>query len=228
MTSYLIEFRFSGKAKKELKKLIYDVAHKFKVKGVTSKRAVPHITLFGPFQTSNEREMVSIVVSVVKNYNIVKFKISDFSYFDNPQNKVIYVNIDPSEELDALRWELSKKLRSVVGKMSSIDSNRKFYFHATIAFKDINTKFDKIWNYLKNKTPPKYRQCLLRVTILKNGKILKEYDLCQKKLLNRAQAKSKKEFSKTIGSFKKAVCNFTNEKEPKKAFLDKLKDFFKL
>lgn len=228
MTNYLIEFRFSGKAKKELKQLIYDVSNKFKVKGVTSKRAVPHITLFGPFQTRNEREMVSKVVSVVKNYNIVKFKISDFSYFDNPQNKVIYVNINPSEELDELRWELSKKLRSIVEKINSTDSNRKFYFHATIAFKDIDTKFNKIWDYLKTKTPPKYRQCLLRVTILKNGKILNEYDLCQKKLLNRTQAKSKKEFSKTIKQFKSKVKNFVEKKEVKKTFLDRFKAFFKL
>jgi hypothetical protein len=52
---YLIEFRFHGYAKN----LIYDVARKFNVKGVTENRAVPHISLFGPFQTNDERRLVS-------------------------------------------------------------------------------------------------------------------------------------------------------------------------
>jgi len=227
MINYLIEFRFSGEAKKELKNLIYDVSKKFNVIGVTHKRVIPHVTIFGPFQTRNEKEMVSKVVSVVKNYNIVRFKMSDFGYFDNPQNKVVYVNIDPSEELEEMRRELSKKLMPIVEKTSPIDINRKFYYHATIAYKDIDKKFTKIWDYLKNKTPPKYNQRLLRVTILKDGKILNEYDLCQKRLLNRTQAKSKKEFSKTIKQFKSKVNNFTNKKEIKKTLLDKLKTFFK-
>jgi len=41
---YLIEFRFHGYAKKYLKRLIFGVSKKFKVKGVTRKRVVPHIT----------------------------------------------------------------------------------------------------------------------------------------------------------------------------------------
>lgn len=43
---YLIEFRFHGYAKWYAKNLIYDVARRFKVKGVTENRAVPHIFLY--------------------------------------------------------------------------------------------------------------------------------------------------------------------------------------
>jgi len=55
MVHYLIEFRFHGYAKKYAKQLIQEVAMKFRVKGVTRNRAVPHITLFGTFTTKQER-----------------------------------------------------------------------------------------------------------------------------------------------------------------------------
>jgi len=55
MTHYLIEFRFHGSAKYEIKTLIDEINHKFEIK---SKRAVPHITLVGPFSTDNEKRLI--------------------------------------------------------------------------------------------------------------------------------------------------------------------------
>ncbi len=80
---YLIEFRFTGYAKKYSKSLIHEVARKFKVKGVTRKRAVPHITLYGPFTTKDEKQMVSVVVNTARKYELVPFKIKGFNYFDH-------------------------------------------------------------------------------------------------------------------------------------------------
>ena len=39
--SYFIEFRFQGYAKRYSKKIIWDVAKKFRVKGVTEKKLFP-------------------------------------------------------------------------------------------------------------------------------------------------------------------------------------------
>jgi len=225
--AYLIEFRFNGYSKKYARDLIYDVARRFKVKGVTRKRAVPHITLFGPFNTRYQKRVVSEIVEIGKKYSLVAFKVKGFNYFGNIKNKVIYLDIEPSKNLENLRWEIAKRLLPFCKTKSIHDKKRKFYFHSTIAFKDIDRKFLKIWNYIKRKEEPNIRQHLLRITILKGGKILYEYDLIQKKLLNRKQARSKYIWKKTIELLKKKPINF--EEEFKKGnLLEEILDFFKM
>ena len=201
MTHYLIEFRFQGYAKKYLKRVIFDVARKFDVRGVTRKRPVPHITLAGPFETREIERVIRDVESVAKNYNLVNFKLKGFGYFNNPNGKVIYADIEPSKELEELRWELAKRLMKYV-ELKGGDKNKQFSFHATIAFKDVDRKFSDIWRYLKSKEEPYINQYLLRIAILRNGKIMYEYDLMLKRLLNRRAALSKRIWKKTILRFK--------------------------
>ena len=199
MTHYLIEFRFSGYAKKYLKELIYGVSRKFNVRGVTRHRTVPHISLVGPFYTTQERRLVSEFARIVSNYELVGFKIKGFGKFGNWLfgNRVIYVNIEPSKELGEMRRELSKSLQDFC-KLKPYDYKSDFHFHATIAFKDISGNAGDILKHLKSLPEPDINQYLLRVTIIKNKKILCEYDLMQKRLLTRFQAKNKKMFTKTI------------------------------
>ncbi|MEM3373588.1 MAG: 2'-5' RNA ligase family protein [Candidatus Woesearchaeota archaeon] len=228
MTLYLIEFRFHGYAKRYAKNIIYDVAKKFKVKGVTRKRAVPHMTLFGPFSTNNEINVIKTILNVCRKYQIISFRIKGFNYFDSWANKVIFLDIVPSKELKELRWELAKKLRTIVYTLSEFDKKKEFFFHATIAFKDIDTKFDKIWKYIKNKEEPNINQKLLRITIVKNGKILCEYDFIQKKLLNRKEALSKKEWLKTINKYKQLNFDAKNYLTKEITLFDKIKSFFEI
>lgn len=205
MKHYLIEFRFHGYAKKYAKRIIYDVGKKFRVKGVTRKKVVPHITMFGPFTTRYEKKMVSAVANIAKNYTLVPFTVKGFNFFDNATNKVIYLDIEPYEDLKQLRFELADQLRKITNTKSSQDRKSKdnFYFHATIAFKDIDRKFNKIWRYLKKKEEPNINQHLLRITILKGRRILYEYDLLQKRLLNRRQSLNKHVYQRTIDMLKK-------------------------
>jgi len=205
MTHYLIEFRFQGYAKKYLKRVIFDVARKFDVRGVTRKRPVPHITLAGPFETREIERVIRDVESVAKNYNLVNFKLKGFGYFNNPNGKVIYADIEPSKELEELRWELAKRLMKYV-ELKGGDKNKKYSFHATIAFKDIDREFSDIWRYLKSKEEPYINQHLLRITILgKGSKIVGEYDLMLKRLLNRRAALSTRIWKKTILRFKMKI-----------------------
>ena len=59
MTHYLIEFRFQGKAKSRLKKLIWEVDKRCRIGNAKKKRPIPHITLVAPFQTRNERKLIN-------------------------------------------------------------------------------------------------------------------------------------------------------------------------
>ena len=53
--------------------------------------------------------------------------------------------------------------------------------------KDIHYKFDKNWEYLKNYDIKTKGMCF-RITLLKQGKIMYEYDLSTKRLPNRRQS----------------------------------------
>ena len=215
MTQYTIEFRLQGYAKKHAKRLIYEAAKKFRIKGATRKKTYLHITLFGPFTTRYEEKMVSEVINVAKKFTLVPFKVKGFNFFDNATNKAIYLDIEPSEELKQLRYELSNRLRKITNTKSSQDRKNKnaFHFHAPISFKDIDKKFDQIqshltkieWNYRKKMEEPDINQYLLRINILKGGRLLCEYDILQKRRLNRIQALSKHIHKQTINMLKKQI-----------------------
>ena len=102
--SYLIEFRFSGFAKKSIRELKQNITKNF---GVTRKKIVPHITIVGPLHTWDEKLLVQTVKDVCKKYDKVTFKLDGF---DNFQNRVIYLKIKPSKELTELRKEIVEKL----------------------------------------------------------------------------------------------------------------------
>ena len=204
MAVYHIEFRIRGHAKKYTKTLIYEVGKRFGVRGMTRRHVVPHISLYGPFLTRRQRDVVAEFVRVCSKYRRVLFTFKGFNYFDNSTNKVIYLDIVPSDELVNLRAELASALIPITYSKSKEDRKNKidFKFHSTIAFKDIDNKFRDIWSYIGRKEKPNFRQHLLRVTIIKNSKILYEYDLIQHRLLNRRQALDKHLFMETIRRLK--------------------------
>lgn len=205
MTHYHIEFRIRGYAKLYARELIFDVAKRFRVRGVIRQgKAVPHISLYGPFGTNKERQMVNEIVKVCSKYKLVPFTFKGFNYFDNFKNKVIYIDIEPSQSLIDLRYDISKALSPISHSKSQEDKKDKsdFKFHSTIAFKDIDYKFKDIWSYINRKEKPNIKQNLLRVTIIKNSRILYEYDLIQQRLLNRRQALDKRLFMETIKKLK--------------------------
>ena len=201
MDSFYIEFRMHGYAKEYAKDIVYSVAKKFRVRGITRKRVVPHISLYGPGQTNDIGKVVSVVENVGRRYTLVPFRVKGFGYF-NGISKVIYFDINPSQELEDLRWLLSQELERIsTGRPWDIKRNHSF--HATIAFKDINAKFDRIWAYLKSKEEPNINQHLLRITVLgARRRIVCEYDLVLKRLLNRKEALSKYWWRRTINKFR--------------------------
>ena len=193
--NYLIEFRFHGYAKRYARELSEQISHKFHVKQVVRKGRPPHITLFGGFSCDNEKELVQKFIKVCKSFDLIKFRLDDFGHIEN---RVIFIDVKHSIELEELRLQLSKELMPVC-KAKEWDKKESFVFHATLALKDIEYKFDKIWAYLQGMEKPNIEQHLLRLTLLRNGKILKEYDFIQRRLLRRDEALSKKLLKTTIG-----------------------------
>jgi len=213
MDNYSVQVRLQGYAKKYAKEVIFDVAREFDVNGVTQKRVVPHISLFGNFETLNEEKIVSEIVSVGRRYDLVFFRIKGFGNFHNKKNKVIYLDVEPSEDLKKLRRDICRSLPKYSTSYKPFNTNHNFNFHITVASKDIDYKFERIWNYIQMKRVQCINQHLLRITIIKNSEILYEYDLMQQKLLNRKEALSKEGWKKTITIFKQKTSDFDEDIE---------------
>ena len=176
MTHYLIEFRFQGNARKHVKSVILEVKRKF---GVRTKRDVPHITLIGPLYCKNERRLVNIFEQTCRRYNLMSFRIKGFDSFF--WNRVVYFNIEPSEELEKLRVDLGNQLKSFC-RLNLYDYREKFYYHATIIKKAGFLKYFRIKSYIGKKQIPKLKQFVIRITLIKNQIILREYDFLKKNL----------------------------------------------
>jgi len=197
--SYFIEFRFHGYPKHYLRGLINDVAHKFKVKGAIKYRPVPHMTLFDPFQTAEFHSIFSKIEKVCKKHRLVPFEMQGFDWRNSKNGKVIAVGVNALPELTNLRRELAKELTEISTQRQSWDSQNDYWFHSTIAMKDIDHKFNRIWSHVNAKEKPHINQHLVRITVLnRKRRIEREYDLVLQRWLNRREALSKRLFQKTI------------------------------
>jgi len=232
MARYLIEFRFqSKKIRNYLKWMIHGINRKFRV---GKRKHVPHITLVGPITTNNENRLISDFARICSQTKLMKFKGSGFGTFDD--NRVVYVNIGASERLNEFRINLVEALKSYCG-LQSHDKRKekdKFGYHSTLAMKLDPKEFESIKNHIKSKPAPDFTQVVMRVTLLRNGKILREYDFVQRRLLNRRQALNKhitRKSKELLHRFFKGSYNpdkgVREFEEPKaKSLWEKIKSFF--
>lgn len=197
MTHYLIEFRFFGKAKKDAKSLIWEVNKRFHIRPFF--RPVPHVTLVGSLTTKEQGRLINDFKRVCEKQGIIKYGITGYNTFEN--TRVVFIDIKPDQIMDEFRWELSKKLQPYC-RLSDYDLERNFKFHATIAMKLNPYKFNNIKQYIKSKPRPNFKHILLRATLLRNSKILYEYDFLQRRLLNRREAKSRRIYNQTLEKLK--------------------------
>jgi 2'-5' RNA ligase len=193
---YLIEVRTSGDEKDRLREIIYDVSDRFDVHTIAEPRAVPHITLFGPYNTDRGHEVRNHATDVFRQFDVVPYRISGFDHF---RDDVIYANVVPSPELRRLRQRLSEELRPITYNYQPHDSDRYYDFHITIARGDLDGQFDAIWNYVREAYDPQFDEYATRVTNLRQSDMLWEYDLLQDRRLSPEEATSAQSWKKTMG-----------------------------
>lgn len=87
-------------------------------------------------------------------------------------------------------------------KLKQFDYNRNFNYHSTIAMNLERNLFERIKRYIHQKEPPNYKEFILRVTLLKESKILCEYDFLLRRALTRREAKDKHIYAQTINLLK--------------------------
>lgn len=179
---YLVEIRTGGEVKHRLREIIYDVADRFDVRGAAEPRAVPHVTLYGPYNTNQGAAVKDTLTSIYSIYDVVPFRVEGFDTF--PENNVIYAKVVPSRQLRGLRRDISRELSELTYNTRPWDSDFFYDFHITIAFKDVGSKFDDIWNYVTNRYDPSFEEYAIRCTSLRGRNMLWEYDLLQDAFLD--------------------------------------------
>ena len=187
MTHYLIDIRLMGPVKHQIERLSTQLSEKFNLQ----KMVIPHITLAGPFSTSDEKRLTEDFFTVCSNQQATpQYDVGGYGFFD--ETRVIFVTITPNETLKQFRYQLSRAIAPCC-TLRDYDrvSSDEFRFHATLAMKLDWLTFQRIKWYFRNQEPVTYRHHPIRVTLLRNSKIVCEYDFIQNRMLTPAQARSR-------------------------------------
>jgi 2'-5' RNA ligase len=188
MTRYLIDIRMMGSVKQQIQTLSNQLQEKF---NPGNKLVVPHITLAGPFSTDNEEKLTGDFTRVCTDQKVVpKYEVGGYGFFDG--TRVVFVTITPDENLKQFRFQLAQAISPYCTLRDyDRDSAEDFRFHATLAMKLDWLTFRRIKWYFRGQEPVIFRHHPIRATLIKNSKILCEYDFVQGRMLTRAQALSR-------------------------------------
>jgi calcineurin-like phosphoesterase family protein/2'-5' RNA ligase len=162
---------------------------------------MPHITLAGPFITSDEKRLKFDFWKLCSSQKVMLYEADVFGSFDDTQ--VVKININPDEKLDKFRWELSKTFCEYCTFLKSYDRERSFNFHATVAKPRSRFKFEVIRRYIKTEHKPRFTHVVMRITLLKNGLILGEYDFMLRRMLSRREARDKRILTQSFRELEK-------------------------
>lgn len=188
MTHYLIDIRLMGPVKHQIQDLSDHLQEKF---NLGNKLTIPHITLAGPFSTNDEDQLVADFTKICSEQaEIPRYDVGGYGFF--AATRVVYVTITPDENLKQFRSELSRAI-SPYCELRDYDRDpaEDFRFHATLAMKLDWLTFRRIRWYFRNQERVVYRHHPIRATLLRNSRVLCEYDFIQKRMLTPAQARSK-------------------------------------
>ena len=149
--SFYVAFRLHGYAKEYAKWAMARTHSKAKSLGIRKQRPVPHITLFGPAHANSLRRVIAEVEKIGRKYTLVPFKIDGLSRFDEP-NKVIYLDIDPSPELEQFHRELAESLIWLSTEYTEWDAKLRHKFHSTIGMfrTHDDSKFERLYTYAED------------------------------------------------------------------------------
>ncbi len=188
MARYLIDIRLMGPVKHQISTLSDQLSGKF---NLGDKQVIPHITLAGPFISRNEEQLIEDFTRICSDQTKVpQYEVGGYGFFN--ETRVVFVSITPNETLKQFRYLLSRAILPYCTlRAYDLESAEDFMFHATLAMKLDWLTFQRIKWHVRKKEKVVYRHHPIRVTLLRDGKIVCEYDFIQKRMLTRSQALSK-------------------------------------
>jgi hypothetical protein len=163
---YAIGYSLNGEAKKYHQKLVKELATKFKEPYLIENPIHPHVTLKYPFRTRKIKQIEKILEEFSKNHKSAKIKIRKINNF---HKKVVFLQVDFSNEANKIYLDLKKELKKVDwlewSEFDSLIGN----FHSTLVYGNNPKSFKEIWKYV-SKIHPKFDLKLNQIVIIKKPK----------------------------------------------------------
>ncbi|MFH0862268.1 MAG: hypothetical protein V1875_04480 [Candidatus Altiarchaeota archaeon] len=188
MPEYRIDIRLAGYAREHMRRLIYVACRRFNIKGV-AKDYVPSIILYGPANSAHEADIIAAVEEAASGSGLVSFRIREFAHFDPGKKwfsndlRGICLDIEPAESLKTLRAELVERLNTFC-ELQKPDLGTRL--HAVVELGEIDEgRFGELLAYFKANEEKDISQRLLRLSIIRDGRQICEYDLLRKRMVGR-------------------------------------------
>ena len=199
MTHYLIDIRLMGSVKHQIRTLSDQLQEKFHL---GNRLVTPHITLAGPFGTGDEEKLIGDFTRICTDQKAIpRYGVGNYGFFDD--TRVVFVTITPDKNLKQFRYRLAQAISPYCSLRDyDLDSADAFRFHATLAMKLDWLTFQRIKWYFRGQERVVYRHHPIRATLLRNSRILCEYDFIQERMLSRAQALSKATLKRDLAILK--------------------------
>ncbi|MHB8085732.1 MAG: 2'-5' RNA ligase family protein [Dehalococcoidia bacterium] len=176
-------------------------------KSGSEKIKVHHMALYGPSKARDLDKIAHKVEEVAKEFELVKVKTFGFDYFDNADKKWVVIRVKSNQKLESLRYKLYQALCEMAPPQPW-DKDPVYKFHVSIGKTARGNTFNKLRRIVIQWTAPEIEQFLLRICIINGrGKIYKEYDLIQRRLLSRREARSRKEKQVTLQGLHRLLGN---------------------
>ncbi|NOT75313.1 MAG: 2'-5' RNA ligase family protein [Cyclobacteriaceae bacterium] len=154
------------------------VSDKFNSKG--SLLSPPHITLHMPFEWRSDRED-DLITHLQNFFSLQKQTYVTFQNFNCFEPRVIFIQIEKTEELSHLQRALRQFCKKDLGLFNADYKDLPFHPHLTVAFRDLRKPmFKSAWEEFSKK---KFEGTFLvnNISLLKhiNGKwdVMKEFSL---------------------------------------------------
>jgi 2'-5' RNA ligase len=146
LEKYFIALVPEGEIQEKASQVKEDLKCKFNLKYALKSPA--HITLKMPFlwNENKETELVRQISRFSDGFEPFSLKLKGFWHFGN---RVIYIDVFNSKELNELQSELAKYCQQQLNLVKEL-SDRNYKPHMTVAFKDIKSKrFEEYWTFVK-------------------------------------------------------------------------------
>jgi len=187
MARYLIDIRLMGPVEKQVRAQSGELREKF---GLDKFLVVPHITLAGPFPTDDEPRLLADFGRVCREAETPHYDVGGYGFF--PEARAVYVIINPDPALREFRFVLAQAIAPYCSlREHDYDTADNFRFHATLAMKLDRLTLTRVRWHMRKQDPVVFYHHPIRATVLKNAKVLCEYDFSQGRMLTPAQARGR-------------------------------------
>jgi hypothetical protein len=177
---------------------------------------VPHLTLVYDFTPKIPNyKLADLVKGTATKYETLSFEYDGWVLKETGNGFAFTFKIKPSKELREFRYELYHNIKNSIiedpqvkniatrlsqtkaEKIEKFTNNEKTIFEKFLKYLQGNDDF------VRHKRPLLYPSEVMRIPILRSGRITYEYDKLTNRILNRSEALSRNYLRKTLDAYRK-------------------------